>query len=360
MFLSFFTSPSTTRISKRGFTLVELLVVIAIIAILIALLLPAVNSAREAARRTKCINNLKNIGLAVKNYETAFNQYPAGASATEGGMWSAFILPYLEETATWDILEIDDEGINFQWAHPNRNYKHPLSDEWKQIIACERVISSYRCPSAALPEHMFDTSSWPWHVRDRVPGSYLACASGITDDQNKPSRGPMRFLDGVMFAVDSDDVERSGTVIRKKRITDVKVTDGVSRTVLVAEALHDVEAQIRDARKKESRKGSKKDHWYIGSDDIDNWAGTDMSEALGSFGVPINMQTRFNNENPCSSPSSPDCQALQLSFSSAHAGGINICLCDGSVKFLEDGTDKDVLTAYGTRASQELKQDGTP
>ena len=79
-----------------------------------------------------------------------------------------------------------------------------------------------------------------------------------------------------------------------------------------------------------------------------------MSEAMGSFGVPLNMQTRFNNQNPCSSPSNPDCQALQLSFSSAHVGGINICLCDGSVKYLEDDTDEEILTAYGTRASQEL------
>jgi len=211
---------------------------------------------------------------------------------------------------------------------------------------------------------MYDTSTLGLVVRDRVPGSYLACASGIVKDQNKPLSRKMRFLDGVMFAVDVDDVKRSGIVTSKKRITDAKVKDGASRTVLVAEALHDVAAQIRDGRKKENRLGSKKDHWYIGSNDIENWDGTDLSEALGSFGVPLNMQTRFNNQNPCAnmstrSPSMADCQALQLSFSSAHPGGINICLCDGSVKYLEDDTDEEILTAYGTRASQEFETDYT-
>ena len=89
--------------------------------------------------------------------------------------------------------------------------------------------------------------------------------------------------------------------------------------------------------------------------------GADLSEALGSLGVPLNMQTRFNNQNPCldirSRSSREDCQAYQLSFSSAHPGGINICLCDGSVKFLENDTDEKILTAYGTRASQEFEKD---
>src|SRR5262245_60462030 len=99
---------------RRGFTLIELLVVIAVIAILVSLLLPAVQQAREAARRTQCRNNLKQIGLALHNYHTACNMFPPGYVAgapypatTNGWSWCAQILPHLDQTPLY-------EKINFQ------------------------------------------------------------------------------------------------------------------------------------------------------------------------------------------------------------------------------------------------------
>src|SRR5579871_903720 len=84
------------RLRRPGFTLIELLVVIAIIAVLIALLLPAVQAAREAARRAQCINNLKQIGLAMHNYESSNGSLPPGVKQSAYGTWIVFILPYLE------------------------------------------------------------------------------------------------------------------------------------------------------------------------------------------------------------------------------------------------------------------------
>src|SRR4051794_10557261 len=81
---------------RKGFTLIELLVVIAIIAVLIALLLPAVQSAREAARRAQCINNLKQIGIAMHNYHDVIGTFPPGHRSSVCGTWQTFILPYLE------------------------------------------------------------------------------------------------------------------------------------------------------------------------------------------------------------------------------------------------------------------------
>src|ERR1700760_4340713 len=93
---------------RKAFTLVELLVVIAIIGILVALLLPAIQAAREAARRSQCQNHIKNLALAVLNYESAKKRYPPGFVSeplkTEAWAWSIFILPYIEEQALYDRL----------------------------------------------------------------------------------------------------------------------------------------------------------------------------------------------------------------------------------------------------------------
>jgi prepilin-type N-terminal cleavage/methylation domain-containing protein len=101
--------------ARHAFTLVELLVVIAIIGILVALLLPAVQAAREAARRSSCQNNLKQIGLALQSHHDVVGTLPMGASLEEGAMWSAFILPYIEEGRLKDLLTIDFEH-NAQWS----------------------------------------------------------------------------------------------------------------------------------------------------------------------------------------------------------------------------------------------------
>src|SRR4051812_32414289 len=88
--------------TRRGFTLIELLVVIAIIAVLIALLLPAVQAAREAARRAQCINNLKQIGIAMHNYHDVIGTLPPGFRAAVDGTWQMFILPYIEGNPTYN------------------------------------------------------------------------------------------------------------------------------------------------------------------------------------------------------------------------------------------------------------------
>src|SRR6478752_9668219 len=111
-------SGSTERMGRvRGFTLIELLVVIAIIGILVALLLPAIQAAREAARRAQCQNHLKNIGLALQNYHSATNHFPkgfvsTGAGAIEAWAWSTYLLPYIEEQAIYDQLRPADTWIN--------------------------------------------------------------------------------------------------------------------------------------------------------------------------------------------------------------------------------------------------------
>ena len=105
----------TSRGFAAAFTLVELLVVIAIIGILVALLLPAIQGAREAGRRASCANNLKQIGLAFQNYELSQKRLPMGANLGEGSMWSAYILPFMEDQTLKNLLTIgEDHRGNWQ------------------------------------------------------------------------------------------------------------------------------------------------------------------------------------------------------------------------------------------------------
>ncbi|MEX0611028.1 MAG: DUF1559 domain-containing protein [Pirellulales bacterium] len=365
---------SATRRAEHSpaFTLVELLVVIAIIGILVALLLPAIQAAREAARRSQCQNNLKQIGLAITNYESMKKSLPPGCFLGEGSAWSAFILPYLEEGAAFDWLTIGeiDQGPNYQWANSSPYEDASKLDRFhRNIQVIETVMPVYRCPSAGLPDHQTDRSSDDWWVMRRSPASYIGVVSGIEIRQHPAWR--MRYqkapienpnfpgVDGVMVGLDHRD--EAGVRIRMKNIT-----DGVSKTALAGEAVHDWETvDEQGATTKEAIPGSRQDHWWGGSDDIDTTVSgsipyRDLSEMLGSTGVPINVQ-----ESPTQSKiwcagggEDPKCQALQLSFGSKHSGIAQMVFCDGHIEAVQEDIDKQVWSDYGTRASQTLSLGG--
>jgi hypothetical protein len=329
-------------------------VVIAIIAVLVLLLLPAVNAAREAARRTQCINNIKQLGLAVLGYESARGEFPIGAAIAEGSMWSAYILPYMEDENLKKLMTIGENQYgNFQWAYPGP-YRHPITDqEYRNINAVETYIPAFRCPSAPMPSFQYDVSSDNWHVMRRVPGSYLGCASGVVVDQNRPRC--LEEVDGVLFGQHKDGrlVRGSSTKRTGKRVTITvqKIRDGTSKTMLIGEALHDQIAQKEIGRTREAARGDHKDHWYIGSDDID--IHNDASEGLGSTGVGINLQQRFRCGD--GAPDS-ECQQLQLSYSSAHSSVVNIVLCDAAVRSISDDIDAEVWSEMGSRSDRAAAQ----
>ena len=127
------------RSHKTGFTLVELLVVIAIIGVLVALLLPAVQSARETARRAQCSNNLKQLGLALLQYHDIKQQFPIGANDARGAAWSAYMLPWIEQQALFDSL-VFQEGGEGQWAHPLPGLDRFDNPFRPNIAAVETVI----------------------------------------------------------------------------------------------------------------------------------------------------------------------------------------------------------------------------
>jgi prepilin-type N-terminal cleavage/methylation domain-containing protein/prepilin-type processing-associated H-X9-DG protein len=336
----------------HGFTLVELLVVITIIGLLIGLLLPAVNAARESGRRTDCANNLKQIGLALNSFNEAQGAFPIGAAMQSGGMWSAFILPYLDFDSIYSKLTFGWDGYP-DWAMVSPDYPPPSlempngPDNWvaqtaRNVAACETVIPLFRCPSASLPLHVLDASTYTpaWYVARRVPGSYLGCVSGlVTNDQG------LINLDGIMTAPAPPPANLwdDGGTFTMKGITSAQVTDGVSNTIIVGEAVPD--AANNPDREDPSLNQGHKDHWYIGGDDIDDYAGQDWSECLGSTGVPMNL--------PKVPAGDPNFGAYEIGYSSRHGAGCNFVFADGSVHFLSQSIQQAVFSALGTRAGHE-------
>ena len=167
-----------TRRMQTGFTLIEVLVVIAIMAILIALLLPAIQAAREAARRTQCRNNLKQIGIALHNYQESHKVFPPGyvcqqhflgSSQQNQWGWAAFILPHMDQKDLYDKIDFE----NFVW---NDIGDTSTAIETNQDAA-EQLVASYRCPSDTAPERVDRTCPGNPKANYGI-SSYTAC-SGI-------------------------------------------------------------------------------------------------------------------------------------------------------------------------------------
>ncbi|MGI9457473.1 MAG: DUF1559 domain-containing protein [Aeoliella sp.] len=354
------------RRSQLGFTLVELLVVIAIIGILVAILLPAVQAAREAARRMSCGNHLKQLGLATLNYHDTQGKFPVGARAYEGTMWSYYLLPFLEEGVSYGVATIGADGhdgdTNWQWAYPGTyDDISQLPERYRRNMPlCEILFEVMQCPSAALLEHQVDHSCDGRYVMRRVPASYLGSATGLqTDGFRAICETEVRYNSGGTRTEKVRFGDLDGVLYSWSKVKISQITDGTSNTMLIGEAVHDTDAQERIGARREADQGDHKDHWAIGSNDIDisrNGAhGHDVSEAMGSLAVPINYQNNFPDNSACESPGSPpsaDCQRVQLAFGSEHPAGFQMVKCDGSVSYIEEGIDSVVRRDLATRASQ--------
>ena len=214
--------------NSRAFTLVELLVVIAIIGSLVAILLPAVNAAREAARRSQCQNNLKQIGLAILNFESAQQKFPPGQTWTtqsgrEGSIdyaWSALTLAFLEESSLHDKLDF------------KRSYLEPSNQ-----VAAAQSIPTYLCPSASLREEH--------RIEDRivnfngVPGLTLGCIdylgiAGPDKDKLNPRTGsPYGPQRGVLIGIKG--LENADRLKAPPRVSVARIIDGTSKTLCVSE-----------------------------------------------------------------------------------------------------------------------------
>ena len=297
-----------TRRRKRGFTLVELLVVIAIIGILVALLLPAIQAAREAARRMQCTNHLKQIGLANHNYHDTYRRFPYGVNAAWGHSWTTHILGHIEQTGLAEIVPWTDSGW---WGANDAN-----SQAFKQLARAQ--ISTFRCPSQPGPK-TGDVNG----LSGRFITNYLGNAGGNARHDNRGSNG-MDRSNGIFLAC------RFNVSNTRAPYGIPDVTDGTSTTLLVGESIHlldGVNCNICD-------------RFSFYHMNADSGSGSDFSEVLGSTFYKINTQAINNSERECA-------------FSSMHPGGCNGVLADGSTRFFADSIDITTWRGLGSRNGGE-------
>lgn len=315
------------RRSSAGFTLVELLVVISIIGILIALLLPAVQSAREAARRVTCENNLRQLGLAQHNFVSASRTFPPGQQTPAAGdhkfSFMVFLLPYMEETTTLQQFNLTQD------VHSSLNQP-----------AGEILIPSLLCPSVSIVQTTRNptTNLIRLYPADQqgvtlANGGSMACSdyNGVKGPAYTANTilAPSKFYypinDGVLNEIVSPALEA-------QRITVQQVTDGLSKTFLMGET---------------SGRGASLDStdtWH----DRGAWA---EGAGLMAINEPINYLdaadaltggTMINEYVP---------GGRQLF--SPHAGGANVLMADASVHFVDDATAVTVLEALASRDGGE-------
>ncbi|PQO36836.1 hypothetical protein C5Y96_06630 [Blastopirellula marina] len=308
----------------RGFTLVELLVVIAIIGVLIALLLPAVQQAREAARRMQCTNQMKQLGLAMHNYHDTFQKLPPGNSEIESlgkprreWGWAPRILAFMEQTAIYDQIEFQKPSYD----RPS-GWNNAMMDD--SSVVCNykfirMVHEQFLCPSnsqggeAAVEDHF----SASWEI------SQCDYAASIGDYPNGTGVAGV----GVTHtgAGNSEEIVRGviGTRDYSAKFSDI--TDGLSHTYLLGECI------------------GAWSHWQ-------NWG----SACFSSTAYPINHRNR-DFMNGTLGPTVTHWRE-NIAFRSFHPGGANFLLCDGSVTFLPETIDGAAYRAGASKAGGEVPQ----
>src|SRR4051812_11538647 len=337
------------RLSRRknprsAFTLIELLVVIAIIAVLIALLLPAVQAAREAARRSQCTNNLKQIGLAMHNYQSTNNSLPQGTKGCCWGTWLVPVLPFVEQQAMFNCWN----------AYGNNAVSGPLNDNFRYAGICNTTvttsrINAYSCPSDPNAQA---TSNIMGGDKKITSHNYVANFGNTTHQQGSLTINSVTFtFQGAPFgdvgSPNSDQAGASGAGSVNRNVDFAGIPDGLSNTMMVSEVLVGQSSANNDLR------GFS--WWAYGASFTGqlppNSTKPDWMQSAGYCNYP-------GVANP-GIPSNPPCMAgtNSLVFTAArskHPGGVNMTFCDGSVKFVKNTVNQITYMALSSARGGEV------
>jgi prepilin-type N-terminal cleavage/methylation domain-containing protein/prepilin-type processing-associated H-X9-DG protein len=302
---------TTLSLNRRGFSLIELLVVIAIIGVLIALLLPAVQAAREAARRMQCTNNLHQLALALLNYQDAAGGFPMGGYlqpvytlpdwGTNGNGWLVSVLPYFEQKTLYDAYNIamnwgnlvnltaHATGINTLWCPSDPEVSHPA------VMPADQVFFPW------------EAANYPQPVTVQF-SSYAAC-TGSWFVQTPP----------VVPNWEAINASNNGLIHLQSNRKIADITDGTSNTLMLGERGHGLLAPAR------------RNTWHW-------WAG--VSRVMFTAEWPMNPQKNLSDGSADIGPIiNANPSVFLLAASSFHPGGCNFAFADGSVRFLKETID---------------------
>ena len=305
---------------RTGFTLVELLVVIAIIGILVALLLPAVQASREAARRIQCLNNLKQLGIGLQNHLSAHGRLPLGAENDPTHVsygpprqsWVVPLLPYIEEQSVFDAYDQDLKGrSNTNWCG-NANSRGPDA-------ATGQMIMTMLCPADGEGDTIRQGS-----CGSLAMGNYLAFFGDYAHDHGLDPTSPIhvappnkRHAFGINFGAKGKDF-----------------VDGTSKTLALGEYLRGLAGHQNDWR------GVFYQDEGTGSQVYTQFTPNSSNPDVIWPGYCVH---RPDLNLPCTEDFNETCTAR-----SWHPGGVNVALCDGAVRFVGDEIDLAIWRALGT------------
>ena len=271
-----------SHLSRRGFTLIELLVVIAIIGILVALLLPAIQSAREAARRAQCSNNLKQLAVALHNYHDTFSKFPPGwvDSGNFGWGWNVFLFPFTEQKSLYDDLDVERKTL----IQVNNNAtSQPL------LLT---VIPNLRCPSDIAYATGEQNVGAGANQRPVATSNYVGSRGFFNMANGDTSNDPI-----------IDNTLNNGVLYANSRVRMADIVDGTSNTL----ALGEKGANATNAATPPLRAAT--------------WAGDGRTQNGDAVTACVRGKINQGNQN---------------NFSSFHPGGANFALCDASVRFISE------------------------
>ena len=327
---------------NSAFTLVELLVVIAIIGLLVALLLPAVQAAREAARRIQCTNNLKQFGLAGANYLSSDDEFPIGLTQErnpfEGVTFFVQLLPFMEQQAVYD-----------QW-----DFQDLRQNSLTENSPAAAVIDAFVCPTDAPEERVIFFGSIPNNSNMTYAG-YYSNTSYAGNHGTRNYYPPQSTSDGIFYTTGPAGVEfpivpRPSVAPYRERLDDPvrlnQVADGTSNTIFMGERFN--YDPIFNTLQERARSGLLIHQWSLWGWS-GGWKGTGHVTRSGF--MPINRQMPAS----CEGSSSFACQDERLmNWGSGHPGGVNLVFCDASTRFISEDISSITLLAYSTRDGQEI------